>query len=581
MFRLNNSEEFFLYNPYAEDLILMGILSNKDIANFIFSEIDEKLFYLKPNKIIFQNMRNLYLEKKMITPIALIDLLDSQQILKNIGGKKIIHDLGRLHFPMSTIEANAYISILRDKYIKRSLLKLSLILNQLVYSSEEYNQYNFEELILEFTKTIQLKSISELVEIKNLFSPTLSYLRESRDSNDNNPHVKTGFDKIDFYLHSLEKGSLIIIAGRPSIGKTAFALSLIVNICQQKRKPCIIFFTLEMSKTQIISRLMSLDSNLTNMQLIDLKLHDSSELQLKNLFPSISQAHIYIEDKDSITLEEISEIIQKAKQKHKEVDLVIIDYLQLLGKKQDNRAQEIGYITRTLKNNARQFDVPVIALSQLNRNVEQRANKKPLLADLRESGCLSQQSLIFLNSAQLKLQNIENCINYPYLLLETLYLPKQIIKQTLLKQGYQPGNKHLYHIILKNNYNLRLTANHKILTLYGWKRIDSLNLYDHIAIFCKKIQTTQFIPILVICYSNKETIFDLQVPPFKNFIANNIIIHNSIEQDADIVLFLYREDYYSGLTPCNNSAEIIIAKNRNGMTGNILLQFVPEIAKFT
>uniref|UniRef100_A0A7S3A8K9 Replicative DNA helicase n=1 Tax=Rhodosorus marinus TaxID=101924 RepID=A0A7S3A8K9_9RHOD len=575
----SNSEEFILYNPYAEDLIFMGILSNHKLLHHVFSEVDEKLFYLKSNQIIFQNMRDLYMEGNIPTTISLIYKLEKHQLLNSIGGKERILHLSKLSFPLTIEEIHGYITLLKDKQIKRKLFNLSLDLYQLAYNYDTFRDINFEQLEIQLGQIIKAQSVSTILVARDLIQPALDQMRRSDENLDTSSKISTGFASIDFYLNGLERGNLVIVAGRPSMGKTALALSLIMNVCQQIPKACILLFSLEMSSTQIIHRLMSIESNLPLEKLKQSKLYNLKAGDLKTYFPNIYESNIYINDNNLIQLNEIQLVIKKIYNKHKKVDLVIIDYLQLLGNSTNNRALEIGQITRQLKGIARKFNVPIIALSQLNRNVEQRSNKKPLLADLRESGCLTIHTDISLQTLSC-ITEIKQLVPFRFVSIAGINTANHSFQSVLIYQGKFHGIKHVYQIQLKNHLSIKLTANHKILTRCGWKRIDYLNKCDIIATLSQNYTTLNWVMVNCVNYLGKLLTSDLQVPPFANFCANYIVTHNSIEQDADSVLFLYRPSYYSSEKEDHQIAEIIIAKNRNGQTGNVLLKFIPQVAKF-
>nr|YP_010336414.1 replication helicase subunit [Goniotrichopsis reniformis]UNJ14820.1 replication helicase subunit [Goniotrichopsis reniformis] len=575
-----NSEEYFLYNPYAEDLILTSILSNKHLASYIFSEIDEKLFYILTNKIIFQSMQNIYIKEKTINSINIIDNLQEYQLAHITLAKNKIKFLTSKNIPISIEEINGIITILKNKFIKRNLFNLSLEINNIALGKIDYDIQQLDKIQNRLSETIKINSKTSLTQVKDLLPNLLEKMRQKQTYSNAKFNINTGFINLDYHLNELEKGNLIIIAGRPSIGKTAFSLSIMLNICRSKPNMTIVFFSLEMSEIQIMNRLMSIDSGLPLSRLNELEVYNAQPEILENCFPSLYQSSIYIIDNNPIKITDIINKLQIIYDKHKEIDLVIIDYLQLLGDSRDNRAQEIGKITRELKKLARQFDVPIITLSQLNRNPEQRSNKKPLLSDLRESGCLHKETFIHCKSFE-STQHISRLPKDFYDYIPSLDINLNYIKFSLLKQFSSNATKHLYQFYLNNQSYLIATANHKLLTLHGWKRIDLLNKFDRIASFIPKKHNLQFVALKKdIQYISKDYIWDLSVPPFKNFFANNIVVHNSIEQDADVVLLLYRNDYYSTNDLSDNSAEIIIAKNRNGSTGNVFLTFIPEITKF-
>ena len=280
----NNSEDFLLYNPYIEEVVLMGIISNSALADFYFSEIKEELFYLVENKIIFQQMQQIYLQNKVITPVNLIHQLEDLNLIKRVGGHQKVIKLSQLTFAMSYHILKSYVAILKDKLVKRQLSEISKFFHKVAYSYKSHTQLDFNRLQLQIAKITQNEQSKSLVKARDLLEPALNRLR---DSDNNISKVFTGITNLDNAIEGLERGNLIIIAGRPSMGKTAFSLSLALNVGRDKPSSCSILFSLEMTSNQIINRLMAIDSNLSLAQLRSLEAYNLPGEKLHELFSSI------------------------------------------------------------------------------------------------------------------------------------------------------------------------------------------------------------------------------------------------------------------------------------------------------
>jgi replicative DNA helicase len=284
------------------------------------------------------------------------------------------------------------------------------------------------------------------------------------------------------------------------------------------------------------------------------------------------------------------------------LDLIIVDYLQLMqGDSKDgkgggeNRVQEISYISRSLKQIARELKVPLIAGSQLSRTVEQRSDKRPMLSDLRESGCLAGGTLVTLGSgARVPIRDLAGKSEFEVLALDQTTLKLSIAH---VSRAFCTGVKPIYEMVTRLGRRIKATANHKFCTIDGWQRLDHLVKGMRIAlprqIDCADNERTSspststsddsdiyWDKIVSITSCGDEEVFDLTVPGPHNFVANDIFAHNSIEQDADIVSFIYRDEMYNPDTEFKNIAELIIAKNRNGPTGKIDLFFDKSLTAF-
>jgi replicative DNA helicase len=347
------------------------------------------------------------------------------------------------------------------------------------------------------------------------------------------------------------------------MGKTAFSLNIGKNIVEKYNIPLVIF-TLEMSRQQILYRFISTESKVNSNRLKSGKMSLQEINDLAKTMENISKMPIYIDDTPILSLLDIRTKLLKIFTKKNQNGIVIIDYLQLmtLNMKLENRVQEISYITRNLKLMAKEFNIPILLLSQLSRNVESRVNKRPMLSDLRESGCIALKKKYILDSWDLK-KKIKNS------------------SEEFDLKGIKPT----YLLSFENNIHIELTSNHKILSEKGW--LKTSEICNGTKIFCiiqkkkeKKITTYQYSQIVNIKYQGIQMVYDKKIPNYHNFLYKNIILHNSIEQDADVVIMLYRDDYYNDKNIRPQIIEFIIAKHRNGPTGTAKLVFESNTTNF-
>ncbi|MBS9386847.1 MAG: replicative DNA helicase [Dolichospermum sp. BR01] len=367
------------------------------------------------------------------------------------------------------------------------------------------------------------------------------------------------------------------IANDICVHNTAFCLNLAHNIAAGYQL-AVAVFSLEMSKEQLVQRLLASEAGIESSYLRSGRISQTQWEPLSRAIDKLSDTPIFIDDTSNITVTQMrSQARRLQAEQTKELGLIVIDYLQLMEGSSDNRVQELSRITRSLKGLARELSVPIIALSQLSRGVEARTNKRPMLSDLRESGCLTGDSLVRLADDGIPIP-IKDLVGKSGLTVWALNEKTMKLEKAIVSNTFSTGIKPVFTLTTRLGRKIRATANHKFLTINGWKRLDQLNLQQQlIALANSDIYWDEVISIEL---DGAEEVFDLTVDKLHNFIANNIIVHNSIEQDADIVMMLYRDEYYSPDTPDRGIAEVIIAKHRNGPTGTIKLLFDPQFTKF-
>jgi replicative DNA helicase len=364
----------------------------------------------------------MYKNKLPIDILTVITFLQDNGLIQRIGGIQVLIEL--ISQVPNLVYLEEYIRLVKDKFLRRSLIKLGYE----IINSGYITNISLENMINDFEnklfnlgtemKTQKLFSSAELlnnvfIELKEKsLNPTLSGLA-------------SGFYDLDLLTQGFQKSDLIIIAGRPSMGKTAFGLNIVLNVIKESRLP-VLFFSLEMSKEQIMYRLLSIEANINQARLKSGNLYQSDWLKLNKIIKIMSKLPLFIDDTPDLSVQDIRSKIKMILFEQTQIGLIIIDYLQLMQNpkaKIENRVQELSLITRGLKNIARQFNIPIITLSQLSRNVENRVDKKPILSDLRESGSIEQDADLVLMLYKNKDLNI-NQKNQNYYLTE-LIIAKQ------------------------------------------------------------------------------------------------------------------------------------------------------------
>lgn len=426
-------------NILAERIILATILKDSETVSLVLENLSVDSFFDNLHKIVFQAILELSLANKEINFTTLINLLQDKGLISEIGGVETIMSL--VNEVVNIANLSDYISLVQEKFLRRNLIRLGYQLIKLGYIIDNSLEETFEVIEKGILELNQKKVSTTLLSSKTFLQDTLLELK-SISYQSNLPGLASSFHDLDAMTQGFQKSDLIILAGRPSMGKTALCLNLLQNFATNYSLPTILF-SLEMSRQQLVYRLLSSDTGISNTRLRSGRLKADDWQLLNNSVENLSVLPLFIDDIPNITMFEIRTKIRKIKLEYGDLGVIIIDYLQLMysANKSENRVQELSELTRSLKITAREFNIPIIVLSQLSRAVESRTNKRPLLSDLRESG--------------------------------------------------------------------------------------------------------------------------------------------SIEQDADLVLMLYRDDYYNSETTEKNITELIIAKHRNGPTGTIKLNFNPVLTKFS
>ena len=583
------------HSIFAEQIILTDLLLDTSNKELIFSRLIPEVFYVSEHKYIYEASVRLYSQGSIINLTTISETLAHSSLLETIGGTEFLVELVNRVIPTGNIEP--YLVLLLDKYLRRSLIAVGSKIGFLAYEPSHSVETLFDQAEQLLSSVTHAKPKFGLLPASEVLLETFVEL-EQKYIHGSLSGISSGFFDLDLLTQGFQKSDLIIIAGRPSMGKTAFALNLARNIAELQLFPVTIF-SLEMSRQQIMYRFLSIESQIVNSRLKAGNINSDEWNLVSKAISHLASLKIYVDDTPSSSLIDIRAKLTRLKSTTGQIGAVIIDYLQLITDStyKNNRVQELSKITRNLKILAREFDTPVIVLSQLSRNVETRINKRPLLSDLRESGCISGRNKVYIphirNSKTLN--SLRKSVHLPAL---GKSVGDHLVNFSQVKRFFFTGLKTLFNLSLINSYHLRLTLNHKVFTNKGWVKLHNLKKYDLVCVFDRFnlrkwtflinpfkssiYNSTSFNCILNVTFHGLDKAYDAWMPEVGNFICSDIIVHNSIEQDADVVLMIYRENYYSSSElKKDNITEIIIAKQRNGPIGTINLMFDNKLASFS
>ena len=375
----------------AEQAVLGSMLTDKDAVNSAIEVLKEDAFYRNDNQAIYQAIINLYNKSEPIDIITLKDELESMDKFEQVGGYEYLASLPD-KVP-TTANVQKYIKIVEEKALLRKLIKTANEIIELGYNPTEDVEDIMDGAEKKIFDIMQSKNQKGYTPIKDVLVESFTKLEELYNRKQHVTGVPTGFVELDYKTAGLHGSELILVAARPAMGKTAFALNIATNAALRGNAPVAIF-SLEMSKDQLVNRILCSEAMVDSNKVRTGKLEEDDWVKLAGAIGPLSESEIYIDDTPGISVMEIRTKCRKLKME-KNLGLVVIDYLQLVqgsNKRAGSREQDISEISRSLKILAKEINVPVIALSQLSRAVEQRPDHRPMLSDLRESGAIEQDA---------------------------------------------------------------------------------------------------------------------------------------------------------------------------------------------
>jgi replicative DNA helicase len=570
-------------NVEAEDAVLGSLLIDPEALFRVAPFLEAEDFYIQKNAWVYDAILGLHERREPVDFVTLCDELERREQLEEIGGAAYITRL--INAVPSAIHVEAYGHIVEDAAIRRRLISAASEIAQLAYQEDEDVDQTVDRAEQALFSVSQRRVTRDLAPIQDFIRNYYDRIEYLYAHQGEPLGVPTGFIDLDRLLGGMQRSDFIIVAARPSVGKTSLCLSFARNASRHGKHVAI--FSLEMSGEQIVQRIVSAETGI-----------DAQRLRLGNLYEDewplfvqatgkLAEHPIFIDDTPAISALQLRTKVRRLHAEHG-LDLVLVDYLQLMSgdTRSENRVQEVSYISRSLKAIARELDVPVVAASQLSRAVEQRAEKVPMLADLRESGCLAGDVRVQMaNGQRVAIRQLltRGALPPVMALNETTWR----LEPTKARKVWLVGTKPVFRLRTQLGREIRATANHRFRTLNEWKRLDQLEPGERVA-----LPRSSDIPLQLaksdahwdqvasIQPAGIEEVYDLEVPGHHNFVAGDIIVHNSLEQDADVVMFIYRDEMYHPETEKQHIADIIVAKHRNGPTGTIQLFFRNRLAQF-
>lgn len=379
------------HNQEAERSVIGSMIMDREAILIASEIITGEDFYQRQYGVIFDAMVELFNQNEPVDLITLQNLLRAKEVPEEISSMEFMHDILDSDYISTNIKK--YANIVAEKSTLRRLIRANDEISNLCYGGVESLEDVLEQTEKKIFELVQRRNTGEFLPIKQVVLNAIQKIEIASRTKGNVTGIATGFKDLDYQTSGFQPSDLILIAARPSMGKTAFVLN-IAQYMAFRHDVTVAIFSLEMSKEQLVNRLLSMESGVDAQKLRNGNLTDSDWERLVEGAEGVARSNLIIDDTPGITLAELRSKCRKYKLEHK-LGIVMIDYLQLMtgsGRSSDSRQQEISDISRGLKGVARELNVPVVALSQLSRAVEQRPDHRPILSDLRDSGAIEQDA---------------------------------------------------------------------------------------------------------------------------------------------------------------------------------------------
>jgi len=608
----------------AERAVLGAILLEKDSLPRAVEVLKPSDFYKEGHRKIFEAMIALFERSEPVDLLTLREELRRRAELEEVGGEVALATM--VEEAATAAHVSTYAEIIREKALLRELICIATELIGESYAARENVDALLDQAEQRVFQLSERRLQGTAVPVRSILKETFEYIERLHERKEHITGLATGIDELDRKTAGLQPSEFIIIAGRPSMGKTSFALNIARHAAIALRRKVLIL-SLEMSKEHVAQRLLCGEARMDLHKVRTGNLDPPDWPRLTSAAGRLHEAPIFIDDQAALSVLEARAKARRMKAEHG-LDLVVLDYLQLMrGRHSENRQQEIAEISRSLKALAKELRVPVVALSQLSRAVEARAQKdyRPQLSDLRE--CVAGETLVVLaDGRRIPIRDLVGTAP------EALAMsPTGKIVAAKSERIWRVGRKPVFSIRLASGRMIRATERHRLFAAQGWRRVGELSVGDRLAIarrfpepafpdcwpdlraallgqligdgsylnhpslandaeilkaddlHARATSDLFWDRIVVIEADGEEEVFDLTVPGPSSWLADGIVSHNSgaLEQDADVILFLYRPGRY-GIQPeeGENHAEVIIGKQRNGPEDKVPVVFIPQYASF-
>jgi replicative DNA helicase len=478
------SEDFGRQPPQdlaAEQSVLGGMLLSKDAIADVLERLRPGDFYRPAHQNVYDAILDLYGRGEPADAVTVAAELDRRGLLRRIGGAPYLHTL--ISTVPTAANAGYYAGIVAEKALLRRLVEAGTRVVQYGYAGAE--GADVAEIVdraqAEIYDVADRRLSEDFVPLEDLLQPTMDEIDAIASSGGLSRGVPTGFTELDEVTNGLHPGQMIIVAARPGVGKSTLGLDF-MRSCSIKSRLASVIFSLEMSKSEIVMRLLSAEAKIKLSDMRSGRMNDDDWTRLARRMSEISEAPLYIDDSPNLTMMEIRAKARRLRQKA-DLKLVVIDYMQLMtsGKKHESRQVEVSEFSRNLKLLAKELAVPVVAISQLNRGPEQRTDKKPMLSDLRESGCLTAATRILRadTGAEVTFGELMRTGERP--LVWSLDEQLRIVARPMTNV-FPSGRKEVLRLRLASGREVEATGNHPFMKLDGWTPLEQLKIGDRIAV---------------------------------------------------------------------------------------------------
>ncbi|MEG4419885.1 replicative DNA helicase [Microcoleus sp. LAD1_D5] len=466
-------------NIEAEEAILGGILIDPEAISRIAELLRPEFFAITAHQVIYRSALGLFLQGQPTDLMTVTTALTDRNQLEQVGGLTKLAQL--VDRTVSAVNIDQYAVLVEDKYQRRKLIEAGNNIVQLGYETAVPLETVLDRAEQEIFSITQERPQQDLVSIGETLNQTFQDL-ENRNEGLTLPGIPCGFYDLDAMTGGFQRSDLIIVAARPAMGKTAFCTNIAHHIAAGQQKLPVAVFSLEMSKEQLVQRILSSEAKIESNRLRSGRISQNEWEPISTAIGNLSELPLFIDDTPNITVTEIRSKVRRLQaEQGGTLGLVLLDYLQLMEGTSDNRVQELSRITRSLKGLARELNVPIIALSQLSRGVEARTNKRPMMSDLRESGCLTGDSLVMLADTGVRVP-IRELVGKSGFTVWALNEASMQLEKAVVSNAFATGVKPVLRLQTRLGRAIRATGNHKFLTIQGWRRLDELKIGDRIAL---------------------------------------------------------------------------------------------------
>jgi replicative DNA helicase len=642
------------HNLEAEESLLGAMmLSREAITAAVEARLEAGDFYKPAHGSIFEAAYGLHSRGEPVDPVTVAEELRRSSQLEQLGGRQTLVRI-QASTPASA-NASHYAQIVGELSMLRRLIETAGGIQEMAYAAEDAVDDTLDRAEAAIFEVAERRVADTLMPLYPALEETMNQLEALYGHQGDIVGTATGFRDLDALLLGMQPSTLTIIAARPGQGKTSLALGMAQHVALVGRKP-VLFFSMEMGYLELTKRLLAAEARVQSRKLQTGKLSEHEWPRVNQAIGRLAEAPFFIDDNPHCTVMEMRAKARRVKARYGDLGLIVVDYLQLMSTpgRSENRQVEVSELSRGLKILARELEAPVITLSQLNRQLEYRQDKRPMLADLRESGCLTADTEVALaDGTTATMGALYEAGAHD---VEVLTLDEHLrLVPGVMSHVFCSGVKPIFELQLASGRRVTASANHPFLAFDGWVHLADISpgmyvassrrtgpdvdarhdaipreVWDYIerkgllvngslrahdlverlgaaAGGCHRVYDQgvsralmgriavalpdEFLAdlsvsdvlwdeVVAIEPRGNEPVYDATVDGTHNFVAGDIVVHNSIEQDADVVLFIYRDEYYNPESDQRGLAEIIIAKHRNGPVGSTKLVFNGDYTKF-